>query len=134
MESIKYTVGEENLSAKEFIAFAGQVWPGHYDEDKTTTALSKTFNITARSEGRLVGCLRILTDGYYFAAITEILVLPRFKKQGIGSRLLEPTKEFSPASLCFGAQPGKEPFYEKTALKKVCSLTLSIKKDCDTKR
>lgn len=118
MESIKYTAGEENLSAKEFIAFAGQVWPGHYDEDKTTTALSKTFNITARSEGRLVGCLRILTDGYYFAAITEILVLPRFKKQGIGSRLLEPAKEFSPASLCFGAQPGKEPFYEKNGFEK----------------
>ena len=61
----------------------------------------------------LVGCLRILTDGYYFATITEILVLPRFQGQGIGSRLLGMAKEVSPASLYFGAQPGMEAFYEK---------------------
>ncbi len=66
----------------------------------------------------LVGCLRILTDGYYFATITEILVLPRFQGQGIGSRLLGMAKEVSPASLYFGAQPGTEPFYEKNGFEK----------------
>lgn len=118
MNNIKYTVGDDSLSAGEFIDFAGKVWPGSYDEKKTAAALSATLNITARSEGSLVGCLRILTDGYYFATITEILVLPRFQGQGIGSRLLKLAKEFSPASLYFGAQPGKEPFYEKNGFEK----------------
>lgn len=118
MNNIKYTVGDDSLSAGEFIDFAGKVWPGNYDEKKTAAALSATLNITARSEGSLVGCLRILTDGYYFATITEILVLPRFQGQGIGSRLLKLAKEFSPASLYFGAQLGKEPFYEKNGFEK----------------
>ena len=34
MENIKYTVGEDGLSAGEFIDFAGKVWPGNYDEKK----------------------------------------------------------------------------------------------------
>ena len=118
MNNIKYTVDDDSLSAAEFVDFAVKVWPGSYDPEKTAAALSATLNITARSEGSLVGCLRILTDGYYFATITEILVLPRFQGQGIGSRLLKLAKEFSPASLYFGAQPGKEPFYEKNGFEK----------------
>ncbi len=34
------------------------------------------MNITAYDGGTLVGCLRILTDGYFFGTITELLVLP----------------------------------------------------------
>lgn len=118
MNNIKYTVDDDSLSAAEFVDFAVKVWPGSYDPEKTAAALSATLNITARSEGSLVGCLRILTDGYYFATITEILVLPRFQGQGIGSRLLKLAKEFSPASLYFGAQPGLEGFYEKNGFEK----------------
>lgn len=44
--------------------------------------------MTARDGERLIGCLRILTDGCFFGTITELLVLPAYQKQGIGSRLL----------------------------------------------
>ena len=49
---------------------------GNYDLNKTTSALSKTINITAYDGNTLIGCLRILSDGYYFGTITELLVLP----------------------------------------------------------
>lgn len=65
-----------------------------------------------------VGCLRILTDGYFFGTITELLVLPEYQKHGIGSRLLQLAKEASPTMLYFGAQPGVEPFYEKNGCEK----------------
>ena len=42
---------------------------------------SKTINITAYDNEVLIGCLRILTDGYYFGTITELLVLPEYQKQ-----------------------------------------------------
>ena len=61
----------------------------------------------------LVGCLRILTDGCFFGIITELLVLPQYQKQGIGSKLLRPVRENTPTMLYFGAQPGLEEFYEK---------------------
>ena len=110
---ISYKVNDQGLNASTFIAFAIKVWPGDYNADKTQTALSKTLNITAYDDELLVGCLRILSDGYYFGTITELLVLPEYQKQGIGSKLLQLAKENTPTMLYFGAQPGIETFYEK---------------------
>ena len=110
---MEYIVDDKALDAREFLALAGAVWPGDYDEEKTARALQRTINITAREQGRLVGSLRILTDGCYFGTITELLVLPAYQKQGIGSRLLQLARENTPTMLYFGAQPGLEAFYEK---------------------
>lgn len=108
-----YKVDDRQLDAAAFIAFANQVWPGNYDAERTAAALSKTMNITAYDGERLVGCLRILTDGCFFGTITELLVLPDYQRQGIGSRLLQLARENTPTTLYFGAQPGAEAFYEK---------------------
>ena len=89
------------------------MWQGNYDIDKTQDALSKTLNITAYDGDELVGCLRILSDGYFFGTITELLVLPDYQKKGVGSRLLQLAKQNTPTMLYFGSQPGIEAFYEK---------------------
>ena len=106
-----------------------RVWPGDYDLDKTQAALSRTLNITAYDEKELVGCLRILSDGYYFGTITELLVLPKYQKQGIGSRLLTLAKDNTPTMLYFGAQPGAEGFYEKNGCQKSLQSYLIDKAD-----
>ena len=74
------------------------------DTQKELTAKLRQ-NITAYQGERLIGCLRILSDGYYFGTITELLVLPEFQKQGIGSQLLNLAKTHAPTLLYFGAQP-----------------------------
>ncbi|MGO0807114.1 GNAT family N-acetyltransferase [Clostridioides difficile] len=38
--------------------------------------------------------------------MTELLVLPEYQKQGIGSKLFQLAKENTPTMLYFGAQPG----------------------------
>lgn len=68
------------------------MWPGVYDEEKTRVALKRT--------------------------IKELLVLPEYRKMGIGSRLLSLAKDNTPTLLYFGAQPGVEQFYEKNGCKK----------------
>lgn len=73
---------------------------------------------TAYDNEVLIGCLRILTDGYYFGTITELLVLPEYQKQGVGSKLLQLAKDNTPTMLYFGAQPGIEKFYEKNGCKR----------------
>ena len=110
---MEYIEDDNQLNPLLFILFVNKIWPGNYDMDKTQIALSKTINITAYDDGTLVGCLRILSDGYYFGTITELLVLPEYQKQGIGSRLLQLAKRNTPTMLYFGAQPGVELFYEK---------------------
>jgi GNAT superfamily N-acetyltransferase len=42
-----------------------------------------------------------------------ILVDPAWQGQGVGRRLMELAWEASPTSLFFGAQPGKEGFFER---------------------
>ena len=114
----EYKVNDTELAASVFLPFVNQIWQGDYDIERTQTALSKTLNITAYDNEMLVGCLRILTDGYFFGTITELLVLPEYQRQGVGSKLLELAKENTPTMLYFGAQPGVEGFYEKNGCQK----------------
>ncbi len=116
-----FRVNDEHLQASEFLNFVNEIWPGNYDLPKTQAALRKTCNLTAYDGSRLVGCLRVLTDGYFFGTITELLVLPAYQRRGIGSRLLQLAKEHAPTLLYFGAQPGMEAFYEKNGCQR--SLT-----------
>ena len=115
---MEYKVNDQELNVSTFISFANRVWAGNYDVDKTSVALSKTLNITAYDGKMLVGCLRILSDGYFFGTITELLVLPEYQKQGIGSKLLQLAKDNTPTMLYFGAQPEVEKFYEKNGCSK----------------
>lgn len=115
---MNYIVDNRKLDTAAFLALANRVWPGNYDLVQTRLALEKTLNITAYDGERLIGCLRILTDGYYFGTITELLVLPEYQHQGIGSRLLGLARENAPTLLYFGAQPGVEGFYEKNGCQK----------------
>ena len=110
---MEYRMDDQALNASIFLSFVNRIWPGEYDMDQTQTALSKTLNITAYDDKVLVGCLRILSDGYYFGTITELLVLPEYQKRGIGSRLLQLARDNTPTMLYFGAKPGVEAFYEK---------------------
>lgn len=115
---MEYKVDDKELNASTFLSFVNQVWQGDYDMERTKEALSKTLNITAYENKVLVGCLRILSDGYYFGTITELLVLPEYQKQGVGSKLLQLAKDNTPTMLYFGSQPEVEKFYEKNGCQK----------------
>ena len=125
-----YRVDDKELNASVFLAFVNQIWPGSYDEERTQIALARTLNITAYDDTKLIGCLRILSDGYYFGTITELLILPEYQKKGVGSKLLQLAKANTPTMLYFGSQPGLEGFYEKNGCKKgMQSYTIEKKRE-----
>ena len=125
-----YIVDDKQLSASVFLSFVNRIWPGSYDVERTQKALSKTLNITAYDDAKLIGCLRILSDGYYFGTITELLVLPEYQNKGVGSKLLRLAKENTPTMLYFGSQPEAEGFYEKNGCSKgLQSYTIGKKRD-----
>jgi ribosomal protein S18 acetylase RimI-like enzyme len=80
--------GTREVTAREFVAMAERVWPRGYDEQLVAAALRRTFNIGALVGDRLVGSVRLLTDGYLFATIPEILVDSDYQRRGIGRRLM----------------------------------------------
>lgn len=53
------------------------------------------FLISARDEeGKLIGFLRAVGDGYSIVYIQDIIVLPEYQRQGIGTQLLRQTMEY----------------------------------------
>lgn len=85
----------------------------------TQNALDKIIDITAWNDNNiLIGCVRILTHGYYFGTIPDIFVAPEYQGRGIGKKLMELAWEASPTSLFFGSQPGIEGFFEKLGFTK----------------
>ena len=52
------------------------------------------FILTARDEeGKLIGFLRAVGDGYSIVYIQDIIVLPEYQRKGIGTQLLRQTLE-----------------------------------------
>lgn len=51
-------------------------------------------------------------------SVKELLVLPEYQNQGVGSHLLQLAKASTPTMLYFGSQPGTEGFYEKNGCRK----------------
>jgi len=98
----------------EFLALAQRVWPRDYSVADASAALERTINLGAWDGTRLVGSIRILTDGYFFATIPEILVDPDYQRRGIGRHLMELALERAPrGKVVFGAQPQSVAFFDR---------------------
>ena len=107
-------VYRESFAADEFLALAQRIWPRDYSVADASAALERTINVGAWDGTRLVGSIRILTDGYFFATIPEILVDPDYQRRGIGQRLMELALERAPrGKLAFGAQPQSVAFFDR---------------------
>jgi ribosomal protein S18 acetylase RimI-like enzyme len=105
---------QDGFDAQEFLHLAQRVWPGDYSPTEATAALKRTINVGAWDGNRLVGSVRILTDGYFFATIPEILVDPDYQRRGIGRRLMELALERAPrGKMAFGAQPQSVAFFDR---------------------
>ena len=112
----------EGFSVDDFLALAQRVWPRTYSREAVADALTHTTNLGAWDGTQLVGSIRILTDGYFFATIPELLVDPNHQRRGIGRRLMELALERAPGGkLAFGAQPQSVEFFERIG----CSRALT---------
>ena len=119
MSEIQYKTNDSGLDAGVFIGLANEVWPGSYNLEYTKDALEKTINTTAWDGDKLVGCVRVLTDGYFHGTVSVTLVSPEYQHQGIGRRLMELAYETSPTFLILGAAPDSAVFYEKLGYEKM---------------
>jgi len=117
--SVEYRSGDEALSVDAFITLAKRIWQRDYDAQKTADALKTTINVGAWSGNRLVGSVRILSDGYFFSTVPEVMVDPEFRKLGIGRELLRRALDVTPGGVLFlGAQPGNERFFEMAGFRR----------------
>ena len=111
MSDISY---REDFGADDFLVLAQRVWPRDYSPTEAAAALDRTINIGAWDGSRLVGSIRVLTDGYFFATVPEILVDPSYQRRGIGRHLMALALEHAPrGKIAFGAQPQSASFFDR---------------------
>jgi ribosomal protein S18 acetylase RimI-like enzyme len=105
---------QDGFDAATFLRLAERVWPRDYDPELTRSALATSINIGAWDGPRLVGAVRLLSDGYFFSVVSEVLVDPEYQRRGIGRTLMEMALARAPSRAMFlGAQPQSVAFFEK---------------------
>lgn len=71
---------------------------GWASEDKTTQDMIDNFNVgflnstfvfSAWHDGRLIGCVRVLSDLHFRSVIYDLAVLPEYQHKGIGRELVQ---------------------------------------------
>lgn len=94
---------------------------GARDPDQLRRAYEKSYRVCFAYDGpRLVGAGRVLSDGEYYAAVYDLVVLPEYQGQGIGSRIMASLMEdLPPGPVLLFAVPGKERFYERLGFQRM---------------
>jgi ribosomal protein S18 acetylase RimI-like enzyme len=116
---LEYRTDNSPKFADAFLELAQRIWPRNYDAARSAAALEKTINIGAWDGDRLVGSVRLLSDGYFFCTVPELMVDPEYRRKGIGRELLRRALEAAPGGTIFlGAQPGNEAFFERAGFRR----------------
>ena len=90
------------------------MWPRDYSPTEAAAAPKRTINIGAWDGSRLIGSIRVLTDGYFFATVPEIFVDPLYQRRRIGRHLMDLALEHAPrGKIAFGAQPRSVSFFDR---------------------
>lgn len=91
-------------------------------QEQALQALTHSLYVVGAYAGdRLVGMGRIVGDGAVICYVQDLIVVPEYQKQGIGSRVLDTLtayvehirKDGSQMMFCLMCAKGREPFYEK---------------------
>ena len=113
---------ENNKNEQEFNLLYDAVGWGAYDEKISKIALDNTFySISAYDDDRIVGYGRLIGDTICFMYIHDVMVIPEYQGQKIGTmimqKLLEKVNEIKKENpdlrVYLGASKNREKFYEK---------------------
>lgn len=119
---------KNTISTEEFCRLRESVGFQKLTSEQAKTVLANTtFLVNAVCEGRTVGVVRVLTDMLTDAYITDVIISPDFQGRGLGKELighvLAYLKQHSVGDVKLAcslyANPGKEPFYEKSGFQKL---------------
>lgn len=108
---------------------------GWATEDETTPAMIDNFNVgflhstfvfSAWIDGRLVGCVRVLSDCHFRSIIYDLAVLPEYQHKGIGKELVQRCINACESSEWLVQTDKAKGFYEKIGFEENTDYFLSI--------
>ncbi len=115
-ERIEYGLGADVTSHELQRLFAQTTWARDRSLEGIETMLRHTYvRVAARSQGRLIGFARAITDGVYRAVIDDIVVDSGWRGHGVGQELVRRLLEQLSAleQIRLNCRDELVPFYEK---------------------
>ena len=88
--------------------------------------INATFVFSAWVDGKLVGCVRVLSDLHFRSVIFDLAVLPAFQKKGIGKELVRRCRMACDSSEWLVQTDMAKGFYEKMGFQENKDYILSI--------
>lgn len=114
---------KENVNdVKEYNYLFDAVGWGSYEEEISKVALNNTiYSVSVYDDKNIIGYGRLIGDGICFLYIHDVMVLPEYQNQKIGTKIMNKLlhkvnqiKEKNPyVRVYLGASKGKEEFYKK---------------------
>jgi predicted N-acetyltransferase YhbS len=123
MDEIIYTI-EKRLDADEFIEVLKNSTLAErrpIDDEQRIASMCNNANliVSARFDGKLIGVARSITDFVYCTYLSDLAVDVKFQKKGIGKKLIEETKKYTPqAILILLSAPAAVDYYPKIGMTK----------------
>lgn len=108
---------------------------GWAKEEETTQEMIDNFNIgflhstfvfSAWADGKLIGCVRVLSDLHFRSVIYDLAVLPAFQHKGIGSELVRRCRQACEGSEWLVQTDMARGFYEKLGFRQKNDYFLTI--------
>ena len=93
---IDYSTNKNIAPEELFILAETQGWGNDRPIDRNDQAIKGSiFIASARHEDRLVGLLRLVSDGAYCLYVADFIVHIEYQDKGLGTRLLEMSLEYA---------------------------------------
>lgn len=113
---------ENALTAETLAGFRNQAGWMHTETSQAQKALDNTaFSVVAFADGMAVGMGRLIGDGALIWYIQDVIVLPEYRHNGIGTAIVRRLTDYAVresipgtnVAIALMAAKGKEAFYEK---------------------
>ncbi len=88
--------------------------------------LNSTFVFSAWADGRLVGCVRVLSDCHFRSIIYDLAVLPEFQHKGIGTELVRLCRSSCEGSEWLVQTDSAAGFYKKIGFRENSDTFMTI--------
>lgn len=134
---IEFTMLENELKAENFIRLKAATGFRERPVEQVKKALKNNlYDVVALVNDEVVGMGRLVGDGVMYWYLQEIVVLPEYQGNGIGTAIVnkllkyveEHTAEGNFTSVGLTAAEGKEDFYERFGFAKSRGMTKYIEK------
>ncbi len=115
MDDITFDYSTDSINWTELAEVYRLAPLGTYDPEQLQRAYEESqVCCFAYRSTQLIAAGRALSDGEYFAFICDIVVLPEFQRQGIGTRIMDAISARSAAEkVLLACVIGQEGFYRK---------------------